>query len=626
MILGLTHGFSGAAATLIATAIAVSSVFLLRRKLRWPAKPSIAIWLPVTVMLLAAGILYALFPKESLLGERDEGIYLQHAMHLARTGSSTLDTRSLGIAESPSIQAIENGASDPLPGLYPSPGKWTFQFSSALPVWMAWLKATAGYNSALRFNAALGVLNCLAFFLLTRLLLPKNQRVWAFPALAVYAFNPVQIWISRSTLSEPLCTWFVLNGLLAFFIPIRNRRVKGTIAGVLVGMASFARIDGAVFLSALASAWAVIRLTGVPARVDHMLRWALIACIVMNLIALLYYAYFVHGYFIQLGSLLLLAWIWSAVAIGVGTAARHLSWPLRFSWPAFALPLAIAALWAYGMWVRPHIEPFSLIHSTLVPALNGTRDYREITVPNLVGYLTLPVVALAAIGMARFARLTLTHRFEAGKAFAMIVLLFVGAIFLWNPLVSPDQIWAARRWVPTVIPATIASAAIGISFLSARMPWKIIVASMATLLAAASLLWKQQDTLLFQEDAKLIPQIEAIAKFLPDDRPSYMVNLPTMASALLAGFGKPVVPIDVKHGRLTSAQLGLDDRCGTKTPCFVLHPVGITISIEGSKLIAQGHLTKQRRNTSPFSDVHGTHAESSQYFISSVFTHNSNNQ
>lgn len=168
--------------------------------------------LAVAAIVMTAGVLYAFFPKESLLGERDEGIYAQHALHLLRTGGSAIDLQALGVAGDPAIVAIERGRAPELPGIYPTPGRWTFQFSAATPVWMAMLGSVLGPQGIFRFNAIVGVLNCLAFFVLVRRILKPSQRVWAIAALVVYALQPAQVWISRNSLSEPFCSWFVLNG------------------------------------------------------------------------------------------------------------------------------------------------------------------------------------------------------------------------------------------------------------------------------------------------------------------------------------------------------------------------------------------------------------------------------
>lgn len=628
MFLGLANSFSGILANLIAAIASAFCIVVLRRRFRLSWKKPSLHWIPAAAVLLGAAMLYAPFPKQSLLGERDEGIYLQHARHLARTGSSTLSTRALGIADTPQIRAIENQSAPPLPGLYPSLEGWTFQFSSALPAWMAWLGAAGGDGAALRFNAVVGVLNCLAFFLLLRRLLPAGYKHWALPALAAYALNPVQVWISRNTLSEPLCTWFALSGLLAVFLPNPNPRTKGMLVGALVGMAAFVRIDGTVYLSAMASAWLVVRLARTPANIDRMLRWAMAGCVAMNLAALAYYFFFVHEYFVQLNSFLLIVWAWFLAALALGAAVNVVRDAMpRMAWPAIVVPAAVLALWAYGMWVRPHVGHFSRIHSELVPALNGMRDYREVTVPNLAGYLGLPTVMFAAVGTAWLMRLQLTSRLHARRGFIFFVLLIPTAIFLWNPLVSPDQIWAARRWVPTVIPATIASAAIGLSLLLSRFSYRTNIAlSLAfTALAGGSLLWKQRDTLFFKEEDGLIAQIEAIADFLPQDRPSYVVNWPTLSSALLAGYGKPIVPVEAQ-GALTVEKLAPDRRCTSKAPCFVVHPAGMSVSGNGTRLVAKGHLERYRRNTSPLSPVHGTHPETTSFFVTSVVTRNADNR
>ncbi len=576
------------------------------------------------VLLAAATILYAGFPKESILGERDEGIYVQHAMHLALTGGSSIDLEPLGIAGSSQAVAIARGLQEPLPGIYPTTSEyWTFQFSSALPAWLAISKFLGGDWGLLRFNALVCLLNGLVFYLLAKRTLPPRSRVWALVALACYAFNPAQVWISRNTLSEPLSSLFLLSGLLAAYLPIGTMLRRGLIAGALIGMATFVRIDGVVYPLAIAIAWCSGRIIGQRENTDRLLRDMLAGSTLMTVAALAYFQACVPQYFADLRKFVLVACAICAGTVFLAALADRLSRHRRRiprHAPAILFVFSIA-VFTYAMWMRPHLQPYSLIHSDLVPALDGLRDYREATLPNLAGYLGMPMLLFAALGLALFLSRLIPRGMRGAMATIICILLIPTIIYLWNPMVSPDHIWASRRWVPAVIPCVLLLATVGIGSVTRHMPAKVgtIMAWGTALLLASFMLEKQRDTLFMKEDTMLIPQVAAIARFLPNDRPTYLIGMPTLGSALLTAYGKPVLPLALSAGGIQdAATLDIGDQCSQSSPCLLLHPPYVAISDSNATLFAQGAFDRVRRNTSPLAPAHGTRVERTEYRITRI--------
>lgn len=473
-------------------------------------------------IVVAAFFLYAMYPKESLLGERDEGLYAQHALHLLRSGGSAIDLAAIGIAGDPGIEAIAQGKAPELPGLYPTGARWTFQFSAATPVWMAMLAAPLGPQGIFRFNAMIGALNCVAFFVLARRLLPAGARAWAVPALAVFALQPAQVWVSRNSLSEPLCAWFLAAGLYAASLgAARRSRRLGLLAGALIGMGCFVRIDAIVF----------------------------------------------------------------------------------------------AALFVYALWIRPQLPPYALIESRLVPQLNGQRDYREASLSNVAAYLSWPVVLAAGLGAALAVRAMLARRLSPARAWVLAFLLVPTVVYLWRPMVSPDHIWAARRWLPAVFPAVIVLAAFAAARLGRRLP-RTGAQALAAVLALAlggHLLWQQRDTLSLREDAGMLAQIGAIAAHLPSDRRTYVLGQPQLASALLNGFGVPAVQ--------PPPQTWNDPArfCPAHGECWVVHhPTVQPIAVAGAVAVADLPLRRLRRVTSVEPLAHGTYQEAGQWRVTRI--------
>lgn len=577
--------------------------------------------LAVAALIALAGFLYGWFPKESLLGERDEGIYAQHALHLLRTGGSAIDLAALGIAQDAGIAAIQAGRAPEIPGLYPTGERWTFQFSAATPVWMAMLASVLGVQGIFRFNAIVGVLNCLAFVLLVRRMLPARQRMWALAALAVFALQPAQVWISRNSLSEPFCSWFVLNGaLLAMIALSRRSRALGWLAGGLIGMAGFVRIDAVIFPLAVAAAWLSVTLLqrrGRDRPSNPALAEIALGCVAATALALGYFLAFVRPYLLGLADLVLGALIATALCACLARAAQASAamripkaFAERGAWP---VALAVLAMFAYAMWIRPHIEPFGLIESKLVPQLYGHRDYREDSLIRLAAYLSLPVAIAAGVGAAWGASAAWRGALGAARTWALVFLLVPTVVYLWQPMVSPDHIWAARRWAPAVFPACIVFAALACAALS--RPWRARYAGAAVAVAAlalgAHLLWSQRETLLLREDAGLVAQIDAIAQQLPRERGSYVVGSGPLAGALLAGFGVPVVPVTPVSGAQWDAVCA-----PTVRGCRLLHPTAFDPGRSDATALAQWRIERLRRSTSLVPLARGTYVEHSDWTVS----------
>jgi hypothetical protein len=602
----------------------------IRPSIEWPkGRVARSTALLASLLVIGAGVFYVGFPKESILGERDEGIYAQHALHLAKQGSSRIAMHTLDSVQAPVAPGLARDAG--MPGLYPDGDQWIFQFSAATPTWMALLAMAFGDLAMFRLNALVGALNCVVFYMLARTLL-QQHRAWALAALAVFAFNPVQVWISRTSLGEPLAAWFALCGLLAVAPALVSTRWRPAIvAGTLLGATAFARIDGILTLPALLAAWAAARALGVVeycSKADRALQRMATACTLACLAAMGYYALFVSQYFLDTTPQLAGAGI---LILGLSALCRLARSPGIIGFlrdhrrRVVAASMAMVFLaFVYGLHVRPHAGGYSLIDSELVASLNGARDHREDSLLRLAGYLFLPTVYLALVGVLCWMRTLAYGTTRAPQLIVPAMLLLPATIPLWNPMVSPDMIWGLRRWVPFVLAAAAIFAAYGASriftFLSRSdsRTGNLVAAGTMAALAVSALLWSQRATLFLHEDRHLLHQVKEIAAFLPEDHASMVVGNPPLAGALLAAYGKPVVALRAIAGTVPISELGLGPNCSSTRPCYVLHPKSLIVTGKEGTLAAYGSIRRQRRDVSTTSVPRGAHPESFDYAITRV--------
>ena len=126
---------------------------------------------------------------------------------------------------------------------------------------------------------------------------------------------------------------------------------------------------------------------------------------------------------------------------------------------------ALALIGGFGAWlVRPAIQH---VHAggrnptvEFVQRLNhlpidGTKRYAELSVRWISWYvgpitLTIAIVATAALAMA-----LVRGSARLPTQIATLVLAPPALLYIWRPTITPDQVWAARRFLPAVFPAVI---------------------------------------------------------------------------------------------------------------------------------------------------------------------------
>jgi len=159
--------------------------------------------------------------------------------------------------------------------------------------------------------------------------------------------------------------------------------------------------------------------------------------------------------------------------------------PLRWL-PEAGAVIGLAAL--IGFAVRPYVQTVrghpSLAEFHFVAALqraqglpvDPTRSYAEQTLYWTIWYIGLPTVLLGAVGVAlllrRCLRALVTWRDPTGVwrvwSLPLAIVCAASAVSLWAPDIEPDQPWASRRLIVTVIPGMILCALWASSWLARR--------------------------------------------------------------------------------------------------------------------------------------------------------------
>ncbi|WP_232222298.1 ArnT family glycosyltransferase [Thioalkalivibrio paradoxus] len=405
-------------------------------------------------LLLAAVLLYALFPTYYLLGGRDPGLYLVFSVHIANTGGLVLDLPVLRDLHATHGDVIRLG----FPGIYSAyarglsgdPAELIPQFMHLFPSIGAIFYQLAGLEGLVRTNAAIAVFALWSFFMVARRLAGPPTALLATLALAL---NAAFIWNARITLTEVLAVAFLFSGLYLLIRAFDSRSaVWAAASGAILGLALLNRVDSAlnvlIILGAVGAAFfrpSDFRPVVLPLMVTYLgfSTWGFVDGYVHT-----------FPYFYDLwmgGSLKGLVYLNYGIPVIAGLAfALRGKIPLkRVEQCSLVEGLLKGAVILLGAWI--------LFAWSLWPVFDDGFNARAIG--ELAWYVTPVMFAVFLYG--------LWHAISMKSRNPLVIPLIVMAIsvlflFTWRPTITPDHIWAARRWTPQVIPLLILFAAVGL--------------------------------------------------------------------------------------------------------------------------------------------------------------------
>ena len=437
------------------------------------------------LVALGGGIAAAGWAGQYVDADLDPGTYANAGLWLVRDGALRIpiDTDLFGGS---------------IAGLRFDAGGWSTvgdhlvaQGNHGLPTLLAVGGWIGGPAALLRVNAVLGVAAALACFALARRIVPGW---WAVLPPAVLVVSQPFLAFARVTYTEPLAATLALGGLAALAAASRRPRPAAlALGGFVLGAACLSRPD--VYVGALGVAVAAAVATrATPTRrgavfLAPILGWAAPAVVATADLRWLSPVYFRDlgteiGAQIVLGALALLG---AAVAAS-GVLPRPLPTAVRARFGAaagIATAVAFAALASRPLWLvqrRPEPNPgVEALQAAAGVAIDGTRTYGERSLEWLSWYLGWPTVALGLLGLAGLVAAAVTRRADWRAPLAVV--LAHTLLFVARPSITPYQPWAARRFVPIVIPGLCIGAAALLAWIARRNRAALAVALVGALVA-----------------------------------------------------------------------------------------------------------------------------------------------
>jgi hypothetical protein len=414
--------------------------------------PRATIVLPL--LLIGLGIWRFFPPAEYVIGGKDPGVYMNEGVQIAQRGTF--------LYEDPVVASVPPFARDlffPSHGrddyystrfmgfhiLDPASGLVVGQFPHLFPASVAVAYGLDGLTGVRRTTAWWAILGLLAvYFFATRVF----GRAVAFGAAGLLSLTLVEVWFARYPNTEMMMQALLFAALLGLVHAHEDGdQFFGPIAGVLLGLMLFVRIDAA--LAIVAAVTSVMLLTMTGRRLD----WGFLTAVTATTATGIAYtlgpmrAYAARP-IVFLSNLQ--AWHYGAIAagavivlIGLRLSATYPSIRERVrSWvpPALALALTIAAI--YALYFR---TPGGRLAEHDAYALRTFAQF----------YLTIPALLAALLGFALSAR----HAFWRAPAFYLVTAAF-SLFFFYKIHIVPDHFWMARRFVAVIVPAALIFASV----------------------------------------------------------------------------------------------------------------------------------------------------------------------
>lgn len=354
------------------------------------------------------------------------------------------------------------------------------QGAKLVPGLAAILGWVGGIEGVLVANLIIGALALLTFYGFSRRLIGP---VWSLVAAGALAISMPFVAFTRSVYTEPLVVAVTFGGLTLIWSAYRARRWTGFLAGgALLGAGGLARIDGAAIVIGITLGLALAAAgTTSRARRAELRRYFLIgsgAALVVTALGLLelwrdspqYTAAlasqwhelvavsigaFVVGVIVTVGP----PWRW--LTVWIHERARVIGVALVGVTILIGIALVTRPLWHVAHNLVPG-SPFSGLAVGLETAeglpVDPTRSWDEQSLNWFAMYYSWIVLVAALLGLAFAVRRVLVTR-DAGLLIAVTVVAAPSLLYFWQISISPDQIWAMRRFLPVTLPGFVLFAA-----------------------------------------------------------------------------------------------------------------------------------------------------------------------
>lgn len=571
------------------------------------------------------------FASRWLTVTRDPGFLTLESIWLSRHANP-----NVSVSEAQQLAAQALGSNLSLSGYSFSEGVLHMQGAKLVSGLAAMVGWVGGVQGVLVANLLIGAIALITVYGLARRVVGP---IWSLAATGGLAISMPFIAFTRSVYTEPIVVAVTFGGLTLLWAGYRARRWTGFVAGgALLGAGGLARIDGAAVVIGLILGLALVvaGTTGRARRSELRVYFLLAsgAALVLTGLGLLGLKLDSPEYLAALSSQWheLVAATAAAFVVGVlvtvGPPWRWITvWIARHARVIGTVAVIVGVVTGIAFATRPiwhvahHLTPGSP-ESTLTTALEHfegmpiepSRSFDEQSLTWIAMYYSWIIVAAALIGLSFAVQRALVKR-EPALLLAVTAIAAPSVLYLWTISITPDQIWAMRRFLPVTLPGFLVFAAWACRELvawllrrrnAARVTAIVVVCAVAAAgFAFPAVTWARSNLFTAVQYGGGLGQANALCR-LADGRPVILVSSmsTTMIATAEAVCGVDAVGVGTK---ITPAQLSAAEKAfGADAPVVItLDPtsvqwVGGTVPQPASiSAITTWPMTLNERPTSP---------------------------
>jgi hypothetical protein len=432
---------------ILALALAAATGFRLKLGAPPPRRPALIVF---ALIVLAATRVFP--PAEYIIGGKDPGTYINEGIVIAQRGTL--------VYEDPVVRSVPDFARDlffpshrrsdyygtRFMGFFiqdPAAGTVVGQFPHLLPASIAIGYGLDGLTGARRAIGVWAILGVVAvYFAGARWI----GRTAAAAAAALLSLNVIEVWYGRYPNAEVVMQAVLFAALLAnaraHFDDDAGDRFFGAVAGGLLGLLLFLRFDAVLAIAAVVFANILAGVRGRRITISFV-----VAAAVTILLGTMYllgpmraYATYPIEYVKNL------KWWHVTLLVGTGAIATGAmlgaarSPKVRRAVDQILPPALIAIVFGLAIYAFFFRTPAGKLAFENAYALRLYASF----------YVTVPCLAAALAGYALVTR----RRFWDDPATVLTITIFA-VFFFYKPRVVAEHFWAARRYLPVILPGTL---------------------------------------------------------------------------------------------------------------------------------------------------------------------------
>ncbi len=469
LVLG-EFGWLRGMALLLPALAAATVAYAVGRRPAEPASGAAASAPEVAALLLLCAALF-LPPHQAVVQGADATVYANWGRKTAEAGGLTFDDPFVAAMPAASrAEWFDNRSQFRRTGrLHRFPGGFqiasasdptvTASFAPMFPIVAALFhRLGVGGLGSLYVAPAFGALSVVALFLVGTHLGGRRSG-WLTVALTLAAMP--QIWFARLPLPELIAQCFVMAGVLAWLVALRDAQVRYALAaGFFFGLAGFAKADLNVLLPVAFAAFGAWCCLG-NAPVRSLLAWLLASFAPLVVHNVAHYFIVPSDYVASVENIARLSGFESITMTHAVGGLAVLSVLAVMAWRSSARVRRLAA----GVALTAGTAAYFYVYFTTF------RMRLDETLVPLSWYLSWPVLLAAAGGMVWLIGSGRARR-HPGVGLVLALLLVFGATYLYSPLESAVHVFSMRRYIPVILPLLMLVAALGINAaVNLTAPW-----------------------------------------------------------------------------------------------------------------------------------------------------------